>query len=64
MKRANTYRGNSLSEFGATKADCWRFDIVEVYADSESTTAFTNASLASERLDETDRSTAEGERGS
>lgn len=60
LKRAKTYRGKSLREFGAIKADCWRFDAVVIYADNESTTAFTKASLASERLDEIDLSTAVG----
>lgn len=58
MKRAKTYRGNSLREFGAIKADCWWFDAADIYADNESTTAFTKASLASDKLDEMDRSTA------
>lgn len=40
--------------------DCCRFEAVDIYADKESTTALTKASLASERLDETERSTAVG----
>uniref|UniRef100_A0A2D4L0H1 Uncharacterized protein n=1 Tax=Micrurus paraensis TaxID=1970185 RepID=A0A2D4L0H1_9SAUR len=58
LKRAKIYRGNSLREYGAIKEDCWRFDAVDIYADSESTTALVKASLASDKLDETDRSTA------
>lgn len=38
--------------------DCCRFEAVDMYDDKESTTALTKASLASARLDETERSTA------
>lgn len=47
-----------MREVGAINAECCKFETVEPYADNESTTAFTKASLASDRLDETDRSTA------
>ena len=43
---------------GAINPECCKFETVEPYADNESTTAFTKASLASDRLDEIDRSTA------
>lgn len=60
MRRAKIYSGNSLREFGATSTDCCRFEAVDMYAAKESTTALTKASLASARLDETERSTAVG----
>lgn len=47
-----------MREFGAIRVDCCKFETVDIYADNESTTAFTKASLESDRLDETDRSTA------
>lgn len=47
-----------MREVGAINAECCKFKTVEPYADNESTTAFTKASLASDRLDEMDRSTA------
>lgn len=47
-----------MRELGAISAECCKFEMVEPYAESESTTAFTKASLASDRLDDTDRSTA------
>lgn len=63
MRRAKTYSGNNLREFGAISMDCCRFETVDMYAAKESTTALTKASLASERLDETERSTAVGSEG-
>ena len=62
MRRAKIYSGNSLREFGAISMDCCRFEAVDMYAAKESTTALTKASLASARLDETERSTAVGVR--
>lgn len=47
-----------MRELGAINPECCKFETVEPYADNESTTAFTKASLASDRLEEIDRSTA------
>lgn len=58
LSRASTYRGNRRREAGATRPEGWMFEPFARYADKQSTTALTNASLASDRLEEMERSIA------
>ncbi len=58
LSRASTYRGKRRRAAGAIRPEGWMFEPLVRCAVKQSTTALTNASLASDRLEEMERSIA------